>query len=285
MIKGNIISAKLIDTLLESGLPCKQKEFKEKCIKIKVESDDDFDFELIECFHRLCVEKKEYDEKLNFETKYGFYSVFEMTYANLETKEIYLSFCNGILDELNLEQELKIIVDKTKIKTEKLNNYLVNHPQGIPFICGVEEEFKNEILEILQNELYISSVEVNSIKIIEAWSEKEAKEIFVEKIKPYYIKYFYDKLFVGEFAASLFYGDVFEHLVEESDAYIWGESIFNKYYYENMLEEDFVARLTEVISNEELIERIGTNYFNYELDIYLLVECFAFTSLNLKEYC
>ena len=150
---------------------------------------------------------------------------------------------------------------------------------------NLKEEFKNEILEILQNELYISSVEVNSIKIIEAWSEKEAKEIFVEKIKPYYIKYFYDKLFVGEFAASLFYGDVFEHLVEESDAYIWGESIFNKYYYENMLEEDFVARLTEVISNEELIERIGTNYFNYELDIYLLVECFAFTSLNLKEYC
>ena len=282
MIRCNMIAVKLLECLLDSGIIYKQKEIKDKYIKVKAEGDD-YNPELIANLVRLKIENNKYDEKLNYETGFVIYSVFEEIYLSLDSNEFYFGICESITD-LGLENDIKNLIDKKQSENIKIKNYLKNHPKGVPFICGMDNEFKYEALEILQCELDISiDAEMNSLQIIEAWSEEEAKRIFIEKIKPYYIKRFYDELFVNEFAGSLYYGDVFDHLAEGNTAYICAESLYNKYCHENINEEKCIAQIINEISKEEIIERIGTDYFNFELETYLDLESFAKMRVDFEE--
>jgi len=173
MIRGNMIAVKLLECLLDSGIIYKQKEIKDKYIKVKAEGDD-YNPELIAYVARLNIEKNKYDEKLNYETEFAIYSVFKEICFSLDSNEIYLCICESISD-LGLENDIKKLIDKKRSENIKIKNYLKDHLKGVPFICGMDNKFKDEVLEILQCELDISiDGEMKSLQIIEAWSEEEA---------------------------------------------------------------------------------------------------------------
>ena len=132
MIRCNMIAVKLLECLLDSGIIYKQKEIKDKYIKVKAEGDD-YNPELIANLARLKIENNKYDEKLNYETEFTIYSVFEEIYLSLDSNEFYFSICGSITD-LGLENNIKNLIDKKQSENIKIKNYLKNHHKGVPFI-------------------------------------------------------------------------------------------------------------------------------------------------------
>ncbi len=152
----------------------------------------------------------------------------------IKQKEISLSFNANI----NKIESLKKIIVNTKKKIANANQYIVDHPQGFPYIVGWMGE--NPIEE-----------SVVSPRIIHAYDCEEAKRLFFKEEAKYIIEDFYVSDFVEYTAELLYCGEL---IIDNISA----ELMTN---IKKMSENKFIQYVKNEYSPDKLYKMIGKDNF------------------------
>lgn len=158
-----------------------------------------------------------------------------ITDIEIKHNEISLHFNANI----NKIEALKRIINNTKKKTVDANQYIMDHPQGFPYIVGWMAENPEE-------------ESVVSPRIIHAYDREEAKRLFFKEEEKYIIQDFYESVFVENAAELLYCGElIIDNISAEFTTNI-----------KKMSKKEFIQYVKNEYTPDTIYKIIGKDNFN-----------------------